>query len=350
APYKTVLTHGFTMDNKGFKMSKSLGNTVAPQDIIKQYGADILRLWAASIDYTEDHRIGDEILKNNVEAYRKMRNTFRWMLGNLSHYDKKQKVAHKDMPELEQLILHRLFELDKEIKKSYKEYDYKKVTSLLSNFMNIELSAFYFDTRKDALYCDAPSSIKRRSALSVLNELFNHLSAWLAPILVFTMEEVWLERNPGEDSSVHLRTFPDVPADWQNDILNEKWQKIRKIRKVVTGALEIERKEKNIGSSLEAAPKVYISDTDLYVAQHDADMAEICITSDIEIIQNEGPLEAFRLEDVAGVSVVFERAKGTRCARSWRVLKEVGTDKNYPDISLRDANAMRELQDLELTE
>ena len=344
APYKSVLTHGFTMDKKGFKMSKSLGNTVAPQDIIKQYGADILRLWAASIDYTEDHRIGDEILKNNVEAYRKIRNTFRWMLGNLSNYNESEAVAHKDMPELEKLILNRLFELDEEVRKSYFAYDYKKVVSLLSNFMNIELSAFYFDTRKDALYCDAPSSITRRSALTVLNELFNHLTAWLAPILVFTMEEVWLERNEGENSSVHLRIFPDVPKDWENQELSDKWQKIRKIRRVVTGAIEIERKEKNIGSSLEAAPKVYISDSNLFIAQHDSDMAEICITSDIEIIQNEGPIEAFRLEDVAGVSVVFERAVGNRCARSWKILPTVGSDKEYSDLSPRDADAMRELK------
>ncbi len=344
APYKSVLTHGFTMDKKGFKMSKSLGNTVAPQDIIKQYGADILRLWAASIDYTEDHRIGDEILKNNVESYRKMRNSFRFLLGNLAHYKPEEAVAQKDMPELEQLMLHRLFDLDKQVKKAYFAYDYKKVVSLLSNFMNIELSAFYFDIRKDALYCDAPSSNVRRSALTVLNELFNHLTVWLAPILVFTMEEIWLKRYDEKDSCVHLQTFPEVDANWQNDELFEKWAKIRSIRKVVTGALEIERKEKNIGSSLEAAPKVYISDTDLFVAQHGSDMAEICITSDIEIIQNEGALEAFRIEDVAGVSVVFERAKGTRCERSWKFSSDVGADKDYPDISPRDALAMRELK------
>ncbi len=344
APYESVLTHGFTMDAKGFKMSKSLGNTIAPQDIIKQYGADILRLWAASIDYTEDHRIGDEILKNNVEAYRKMRNSFRFLLGNLAHFNKEEAIEHKNMPELEQLMLNRLSELDKQVRAAYLAYDYKKVVSLLSNFMNIELSAFYFDIRKDALYCDAPSSIVRRSALTVLNELFNHLTVWLAPILVFTMEEVWLQRYAGEDSSVHLETFPDVPENWENKQLAEKWAKIRQIRRVVTGALEIERKEKNIGSSLEAAPKVYISDTDLFVAQHDSDMAEICITSDIEIIQNEGPIEAFRLEDIAGVSVVFERAIGKRCERSWKISNDVGLDKEYPDISPRDAAAMRELK------
>ncbi len=348
APYESVLTHGFTMDAKGYKMSKSLGNTISPQDIIKQYGADILRLWAASIDYSEDHRIGDEILKNTVEAYRKMRNSFRFLLGNLAHFNADEAVEYNNMPELEKLMLHRLYELDKEIRKNYLAFDYKKVSSILSNFMNIELSAFYFDIRKDALYCDAPSSNVRRSALSVLNELFNHLTVWLAPILVFTMEEIWHSRYNDENSSVHLEIFPKVPTNWQNDELAQKWDKIRRIRRVVTGALEIERKEKNIGSSLEAAPKLYIADADLFVAQHGLDMAEICITSDIEIIQGEGPIEAFRLEDVPGVSVVFARAKGKRCERSWKISPLVGTDKEYPDISPRDADAMRELKSLGL--
>ncbi len=348
APYESVLTHGFTMDAKGYKMSKSLGNTISPQDIIKQYGADILRLWAASIDYSEDHRIGDEILKNTVEAYRKMRNSFRFLLGNLAHFNADETVEYNNMPELEKLMLHRLYELDKEIRKNYLAFDYKKVSSILSNFMNIELSAFYFDIRKDALYCDAPSSNVRRSALCVLNELFNHLTVWLAPILVFTMEEIWHSRYNDENSSVHLEIFPEVPTNWQDDELAQKWDKIRRIRRVVTGALEIERKEKNIGSSLEAAPKLYIADADLFVAQHGLDMAEICITSDIEIIQGEGPIEAFRLEDVPGVSVVFARAKGKRCERSWKISPLVGTDKEYPDISPRDADAMRELKSLGL--
>ncbi len=345
APYEGVITHGFTMDARGFKMSKSAGNTISPQDIIKQYGADILRLWAASIDYSEDHRIGDEILKNNVETYRKMRNSFRFLLGNLAHFNGEDNIAINDMPELEQLMLHRIFELDKEVRKAYLAYDYKRVTSLLSNFMNIELSAFYFDIRKDALYCDPLSSIVRRSALIVLNELFNHLTIWLAPILVFTMEEVWQYRYPSKDDSVHLKTFPTVPKEWENQILAAKWEKIKKVRKVVTGALEIERKAKNIGSSLEAAPIVYISDNDLFLAQRDVDMAEICITSNIEIREEKGPSEAFRLDDIKGVFVVFAKAKGRKCQRSWKISDDVGADKDYPDISLRDAKAMRELKE-----
>lgn len=342
APYDEVLTHGFTMDKKGMKMSKSLGNTVAPQDIIKQYGADILRLWTASIDYTEDHRIGDEIIKNVVESYRKMRNSLRWMLGNLAHHKADEDVAFTDMPELERLILNRLHELDADVRKAYFDYDFKRVVSLVSNFMNIELSAFYFDVRKDALYCDPISSIKRRAALTVLNEIFSCVTAWLAPILVFTMEEVWLERYPGDSSSVHLRTFPEIPSTWADAELGAKWHKIRAVRKVVTGALEIERREKNIGSSLESAPKVFVADADLFVALHGQDFAEISITSDIEVVQGEGPAEAFRLEDVKGVSVVFARAEGQRCARSWKVSDQVGADKEYPDLSPRDAEAMRE--------
>ncbi|MEO8686583.1 MAG: class I tRNA ligase family protein, partial [Devosia sp.] len=221
APYASVLTHGFTMDGEGRKMSKSLGNTVAPQDIIKQYGADILRLWVASADYSEDLRLGKEIIQTTTDSYRKLRNTLRWLLGNLAHYQPRDVVEFADMPELEQLILHRLAQLDEQVRGAYKDYDYRRIVSLLTNFMNIELSAFYFDIRKDALYCDPISSIKRRSSLTVLNHLFDCLTAWLAPILVFTMEEVWLERHPGADSSVHLRLFPEVPAEWLNDGLAE---------------------------------------------------------------------------------------------------------------------------------
>ncbi|CAN7165419.1 isoleucine--tRNA ligase [Devosia sp. LjRoot3] len=342
APYDSVLTHGFTMDGEGKKMSKSLGNTVAPQDIIKQYGADILRLWVASSDYSEDLRLGKEIIQTTVDAYRKLRNTLRWLLGNLAHFKADDVVDFRDMPELERLMLHRLAQLDAGVRSAYKEYDYRKVVSLLSNFMNIELSAFYFDIRKDTLYCDPISSAKRRSALTVLDHLFNALTAWLAPILVFTMEECWLERHPGENESVHLRLFPDIPAEWLDDDLADKWQLIRGVRRVVTGALEIERREKRIGSSLEAAPKVFVSDARYIEALEGQDLAEIAITSAIAVSQGEGPAEAFKLDDVPGVSVEPALAEGSRCARSWKVLPEVGSDPEYPDVTLRDAQALRE--------
>ncbi|WP_127144795.1 isoleucine--tRNA ligase [Pelagibacterium montanilacus] len=343
APYESVLTHGFTMDKNGFKMSKSLGNTIAPQDIIKKFGADILRLWTATIDYAEDHRIGDEILANTVEMYRKMRNSFRWLLGNLAHYEPEEAVAHADMPELEQLILHRLAVLDGEVRAGYRAYDYKRVVNTIANFMNLELSAFYFDIRKDALYCDPISSVRRKAALTVLDHLYSCLTAWLAPVLVFTMEEIWLERNPGETSSVHARTFPELPANWRNDALAEKWAQIRAVRRVVTGALEIERRNKVIGASLEAAPVVEIADPELLAALEGHDMADICITSQIDVRRAEAlASEGFTLADVPGVAVTFARAEGERCARSWKVLPEVGSDPDYPDLTVRDADAMRE--------
>ncbi len=342
APYEAVLTHGFTVDEDGRKMSKSLGNIVAPQEVMKQYGADILRLWVASVDYAEDQRLGDTIIQTTVDAYRKMRNTLRWLLGNLAHYDPAEAVAFEQMPELERYILHRLGELDVLVRGAYDDFDYKRVFSALFNFMTVDLSAVYFDIRKDALYCDPASSVKRRAALTVLDQLFNCLSAWLAPILCFTMEEVWLERHPGADSSVHLRTFPDNCGTWCNSGLAARWTQIRKVRRVVTGALEIARRDKTIGSSLEAAPDVYIADADLYVALHGHDFAEICITSAIDVIQGEGPSDAFRLDEVPGVSVVFKRAEGRRCARSWKISPDVGADPDYPDLSPRDAQAMRE--------
>ncbi|MBX3493705.1 MAG: class I tRNA ligase family protein, partial [Parvibaculum sp.] len=342
APYKQVLTHGMTLTDKGLKMSKSLGNAIEPEAIIKQNGADILRLWVGSTDYWEDHSIGNDIIKSNVEAYRKLRNTFRYLLGNLAGFSDDERVAVADMPELERSILHRLAELDELVRKAYADYDFKRVTHTLSNFMNVDLSAFYFDIRKDTLYCDAPSSLRRRACRTVLDELFSCLTAWLAPVLCFTAEEVWLSRFPSDDASVHLRTFPEIPAAWRDEALADKWKKVRELRRVVTGALEVERREKRIGASLEAAPDVYVSNAELLAAMRGVDLAELAITSQASLIEGEGPASAFRLDDVAGVAVVPKRAEGRKCARSWRVLPEVGSDPEFPDLSLRDAAAVRE--------
>jgi isoleucyl-tRNA synthetase len=246
------------------------------------------------------------------------------------------------MPELERLMLHRIAELDAYVRKGYDDFDFKRITRALTDFANIELSAFYFDIRKDALYCDAPSSLKRRAALHVIRKLFDSLVLWLAPMLPFTMEEAWLSLKP-EAESVHLEQFRDVPAEWKNDALAAKWKKIREVRKVVTGALEIERREKRIGSSLEAAPVVHITDADMLKALDGLDFADICITSDIVIDGAEGPADAFRLDDVAAVSVEPKLAEGVKCARSWRVTKDVGSDPEYPEVSARDAAALREL-------
>jgi isoleucyl-tRNA synthetase len=347
APYDIVLTHGFCLDEKGEKMSKSKGNVTAPQDIIKDSGADILRLWVAAADYSDDLRIGKEILKTFVETYRKLRNTQRWMLGTLAHFGEAIRVASpQTMPELERLMLHRLAELGPQVEEAYRAYDYKKVVTLLSQFMNTELSAFYFDVRKDALYCDPLSSHVRKSALTVVDHLFRCLTTWLAPILVFTAEEAWLERYPEVktlDGSVHLELFARAPADWLDPELAERWSKIRKVRRVVTGALELERAAKRLGSSLEAAPQVFITDADLFAALSGVDLAEISITSGIRIENGEGPEEAFRLAEVPGVAVVPHRADGIKCARSWKYFDPVTADPTYPTVTPRDAKALREL-------
>jgi isoleucyl-tRNA synthetase len=342
APFDMVLTHGFVLDEHGRKMSKSLGNTVAPQDVIKNSGADILRMWACASDYADDLRIGPEILKTNVETYRKLRNTIRWMLGSLAHFHDDERVAAEKMPELERLMLHRLAELDGAVKDAYRAFDYKRIFAMLNAFMTSDLSAFYFDIRKDTLYCDPISSMKRRAALTVIDHLFRCTVTWLAPMLCFTAEEAWLSRYGDDAASVHLQLFPDVPAAWRDDKLAEKWRKIRNVRRVVTGALELERAGKRIGSSLEAAPVVYVSDLDLFNAIVDADLAEICITSNATLAEGEGPADAFRLDDVRGVAVVPARAHGKKCARSWKISESVGEDPQYPDVTPRDAQALRE--------
>ncbi|MDC9808160.1 isoleucine--tRNA ligase [Rhizobium binxianense] len=341
APYNAVLTHGFTMDEKGEKMSKSKGNVTAPQEVMKDAGADILRLWVMTSDYADDLRVGKTIIQTNVDAYRKLRNTIRWMLGTLAH-DKGEEIALADLPELEQLMLHRLAELDELVRENYDSFDFKKIARALIDFANVELSAFYFDVRKDSLYCDAPSSLRRRASLHVIRQIFDCMVTWLAPMLPFTTEEAWLSRNPSA-VSVHLEQFAPVAKEWRNDALAEKWKKIRTVRSVVTGALEIERKDKRIGSSLEAAPVVFIADPELMKALEGQDFTEVCITSAIEIKAGEGPAEAFRLAEVPEVSVVPKLAEGEKCARSWRITKDVGSDPDYPDVSARDAAALREL-------
>ncbi|HEV3397221.1 MAG TPA: isoleucine--tRNA ligase, partial [Xanthobacteraceae bacterium] len=341
APFDIVLTHGFVLDEHGRAMSKSVGNTVAPQVVIDASGADILRMWACASDYADDLRIGPEILKTNVETYRKLRNTIRWMLGNLAHFRAEDRVAPAAMPQLERLMLHRLAELDALVREAYAAFDYKRIFAALNAFMTVDLSAFYFDVRKDALYCDPVSSLTRKACLSVLDHLFRCTVLWLAPMLCFTAEEAWLARYPSAES-VHLELFPPVPAAWRDDELAERWRKVRLVRRVVTGALEIERAAKRIGSSLEAAPVIHVSDRDLLAALAGIDMAEVAITSAATVMEGEGPPDAFRLDEVPGVAVEPRRAEGRKCARSWKILPTVGSDPDYPDVSPRDAQALRE--------
>lgn len=324
APYRGVLTHGFTLDAKGNKMSKSLGNTVSPDDVTKQYGADILRLWVAQADYTADLRIGPEILKGTADGYRRMRNTLRYMLGAVAHFTEDQRVDAAEMPELERYILHRLAELDHVVREGYAAYDFQGVYQQLFNFCTLELSAFYFDIRKDALYCDGDTA-RRRAARTVMDLLFHRLTTWLAPILVFTMEEVWLERFPGDDSSIHLQDIPDTPKEWLDEPLSAKWQMVRRARRAVTAALEVQRTDKVIGASLEAAPVVHVREADLLTALKSVAFEDVCITSDIVLSGDPAPSEAFRLPEVDGVTVVFEKADGEKCQRCWKILPDVGT-------------------------
>jgi isoleucyl-tRNA synthetase len=329
------------LDERGYKMSKSLGNVTAPQDVIKQSGADVLRMWVCAADYADDLRIGPEILKTTVETYRKLRNTLRWMLGNLAHWHAEAPVAGDKMPELERLMLHRLVELDAIIRSAYAEFDYKRIFAALNAFMTVDLSAFYFDIRKDALYCDPFSSIRRRACLTVLDHQFRCTVTWLAPMLCFTTEEAWLARDPAA-TSVHLESFPAVPEAWRNQTLAEKWRDLRNLRRVVTGALELERAAKRIGSSLEAAPIIYVADPELFGIATEVDLAELCITSGVALVEGEGPASAFRLDDVPMVSVEPRLADGRKCARSWKISPAVGSDSQYSDVTPRDAQALRE--------
>ncbi|MEL6337716.1 MAG: isoleucine--tRNA ligase, partial [Pseudomonadota bacterium] len=325
APYKAVVTHGFTLDEKGNKMSKSLGNTVAPQDIVKQYGADILRLWVAQADFSADQRIGPEILKGTADSYRRLRNGLRFMLGALDGFSADERLDPTEMPELERLMLHRLAELEPQVREGYRNFDYQSVFSSLFGFVTSDLSAFYFDVRKDALYCDGPDSPKRRAARTVMEALFDRLVPWLAPILPFTMEEVWLARfGEGPDISVHLVDFPQTPADWRDEALAAKWAKIRAARRVVLGALEVARRDKVIGASLEAAPLLQLADPDTAAAVKSVDMAEVCITSALSVMEGEPQDDAFRQDDPA-IGVVFGKADGQKCARCWKILPDVGS-------------------------
>jgi isoleucyl-tRNA synthetase len=339
APYDAVITHGFTMDEDGKKMSKSLGNTIEPQTIIKESGAEILRLWAAMVDYAEDQNIGKTILQTTVDGYRKLRNTLRYLLGALAGFEEAEKVAYADMPPLERFILHRLWQLDAEVREAYQAYRFQDVFRPIAEFCSTDLSALYFDIRRDVLYCDRPDSLRRRAARTVMDEVFLRLTAWLSPLAAFTCEEAWTTRFPDRGSNC-LRIIPDTPAEWRNETEAERWTKVEKVTRVVTGALEVERRDKRIGGALEAAPRVHIADPALLAAFEGLDAAEVFRSSQASLVAGEGPASAFRLPEVGGVAVEPLRAEGKKCARSWRILPEVGTDPRFPDLSLRDADAV----------
>jgi len=342
APYGAVLTHGFVMAEDGQKMSKSLNNQVFPQQVIDQFGADILRLWVVGSDYSEDLRIGPEILKQHSDVYRRLRNTLRFILGNLNEFDDSERLDVSDMPELDRWVLHRLWELDSMIRKACNEYQFHMLFTELHTFCAVDLSAFYLDIRKDALYCDRSDSVRRRAVRTVMDELFNCLTAWFAPFICFTAEEAWLARNGEEDAekSVHLRTFPDIPADWRDDELAEKWKKIRTIRRVVTGALEVERAEKRIGSSLQSRPTVH-TPAENHTLFEGLDAAELFITSGAEFSVDPAPDGAFTLDDVSDVGVVPNLSGTTKCPRCYQFPDDIGADPEHPEVCGRCADAVR---------
>jgi isoleucyl-tRNA synthetase len=340
APYNAVLTHGFVLDELGRKMSKSVGNVIAPQEIMQRSGADILRLWAVGSDYTEDVRIGAEILKHHGDVYRRLRNTLRYLLGALDGFSSAEAVAVEAMPELERWVLHRLTELDRLVRDSVEAFDFHGMFTALHNFCAVDLSAFYFDIRKDRLYCDAPEDVARRAARTVLDRCFDCLVRWLAPVICFTAEEAWLARHgdtPGR--SVHLELFPDVPIAWRDEALGERWQKLRDLRRVVTGALELERGAKRLGSSLQASVELFVPEP-LLALLRDVDLAELCITSAGTVRPGPVPDDAFTLPDVGDVGARICVAPGERCERCWRVLPEVGQVPGRADLCRRCAGVV----------
>ena len=339
APYEAVLTHGFVVDGEGKKMSKSSGNVVAPQQIIDRYGADILRLWVMASDYSEDLRMSDDILRHQTDAYRRLRNTLRYLLGNLADFEDSEKLDPAKLPELERWVLHRLWEMDGEIRRNCEDFNFHAVFTALHNFCAVELSAFYFDVRKDSLYCDAKHSDRRRAARTVLDIVFDCLTAWLAPFLCFTADEAWRARHPGEEESVHLRDFPAIPQGWRDDALAEKWAKFRTLRRVVTGALEIKRANKTIGSSLQAVATLYAGEEYRALCEG-LDLPELFITSEARFAEGDAPAGAFQLDEVPGIGVVIDMAAGEKCERCWQVLPEVGASSEHGDICARCGDAV----------
>ena len=328
APYDAVLTHGFTQDENGEKMSKSKGNTTDPATIIKESGADILRLWVSLVDYAEDQRIGKQILQTTVDAYRKLRNTVRYLLGALVGFDEAERLPLDQMPPLEKFILHRLWELDRDVRKAYAEYRFQDVVRPVLEFCSNDLSALYFDIRKDSLYCDRPDAIRRRAARTVMHEVFMRLTAWLAPLTPFTMEEAWGTRYPDAGSNC-ARVIPETPAEWRNADEAQRWANVQAVLEVVNESLEAARRDKAIGGALDAWP-IVTGPAAAFAPFEGLDSAEVFRTSGAELITGGD-----------AVTVEVRLADHPKCARSWRRVPDVGSDPAYPELSARDADAVR---------
>jgi len=341
APYDAVITHGMTLDDKGEKMSKSIGNAIDPQTVIKESGAEILRLWAALVDYSEDQRMGKAMLATTTDAYRKVRNTLRYLLGALGGFSEAERVALQDLPPLERFVLHRLWELDGQVRAAYQTYSFQDVIRPLIEFCQNDLSALFFDIRRDALYCDKPDSLRRRAARTVMDLVFERLTIWLSPLMSFTCEETWTTRFP-EAGPNGLRVFPQTPDDWRDEDVVGRWGTALALRRVVNGALEVARREKLIGSGLDARVEVYAqAEGFAWPFGADTPLEDVLITSQATLHGGSaGPAEAFRLADEAGFAVVVTKAQGKKCARSWKILPEVGADPRFPDLTPRDAEAV----------
>jgi isoleucyl-tRNA synthetase len=338
APYKQVITHGFIVGDDGRKMSKSQGDAVSPQTITSTIGADVLRLWVISSDYYEDLRVSPEILKRQQDIYRRYRNTLRYLLGALGGFSEEEKIDYDQMPDLEKWVLHRLYELDQKVRNASNTYTFQALYAEIHNFCALDLSAFYFDIRKDSLYCDDPKDAKRRATRTVMDILFECLTKWLSPVLCFTAEEAWLSRYPNKES-IHLELFSALPFSWDAPALGKKYEGLRDIRKVMTGALEVARASKQIGSSLQAQLTLILNPS-LKPFIEGVDLAELSITSHVEVQTSHVIEGGFTLEDVPGVAVLVEPASGEKCARCWKVLSEIGEEVTYPDLCHRCAQAV----------
>jgi isoleucyl-tRNA synthetase len=318
APYDAVLTHGFVLDQQGRKMSKSLGNITAPQKVINEFGADILRLWVVGSDYYDDLRIGKEILVRHSDHYRRLRNTLRYLLGALNQFEDNEKIDFNEMPELEQWVLHRVAELSKKIEKNTEKFNLNDIYTDIHNFCTVDLSAFYFDIRKDTLYCEELNGKERRSCRTVMDILFKSLTTWLAPIICFTAEEAWQSRYNDPENSVHLQTYFQSNKEWYNNLIGNKWSVIRELRSVVTTAIEEKRKEGLLGSSLQAKVTIKANLED-YNKLENINLPEVFICSDVKISLNKKLIND-------NIEVKVELASGGKCLRCWKVVKEVKDD------------------------
>ena len=314
APFDSILSHGFVVDGKGLKMSKSLGNIISPEDILKKYGADILRIWVAASDYAEDLRIDYSILEQHAESYRKIRNTFRYILGNLNDKFEKidfEKINIKDFPELEQYMLHKIYNLNFVFEKNFEKYNFHTIYKELLNFCTSDLSAFYFDIRKDSLYCDTLESKKRLSAIKFLNIILEVLLKWFAPVLSFTTEEIYSLIKIEEKESIHLEKFPTIPSSWNNIDLSNKWTELIKIRDKCNSSIELKRASKEIGSSLEVNLKIFLNDKLIKLA-NEIDFSELCITSGAKI-------DKINKKDSEEIVIETTKAEGKKCPVCWKI-------------------------------